>query len=306
MHDLMGKVLGKVEKCQVDNPFCVSEYMSSTSTSQLKQNDLRIRHDYEALVPRPSAEESQALELSMKKFGQIDAIIVNGKGEVLDGHSRFHILKKLGSDVKFTIRLFRTEEEEKDFLRKQAIARRGLTDFQKALLAQDRLKEEKNKALTRLKSGRRETLASIDARVGKATTIIAKEFGIAGPTFERACFIINHATSEQISNLEKRKTSVNGLYASLKKQRPGHDDNRSHNESAAQKNSESHDSTKEAWDEKSGGKSTTGSSEDTGDGNAIDRDTVCDDCHRHFTRGEIKAIARRLCIDCRRKAGLKY
>lgn len=83
-----------------------STRLQSGDEQKLSQSDLKIREDYESLVPRPTPSEFNLLELSLNNDGQRIPIVVNPKGELLDGHCRFRILKKLGRDVLFEIRSF--------------------------------------------------------------------------------------------------------------------------------------------------------------------------------------------------------
>ena len=76
-------------------------------------DEIIFNPEYHALVPKPSAEDKKSMEESIKKDGQFLPIIVSrddvaGKYVVLDGHTRFLILKELRTKVEIEVRTFKT------------------------------------------------------------------------------------------------------------------------------------------------------------------------------------------------------
>jgi len=118
----------------------------------LTQDRLKIDPDLEKLIPRPSVEEFQALSISIERDGQLQDIIVDDQGTVVDGHSRFRILKDLGRPIKFEVRSFLTKEAERVFIIKSSLLRRNINDFQKIVLAQPLIAIEKVRRVGKTKS----------------------------------------------------------------------------------------------------------------------------------------------------------
>jgi len=148
---------------------------------------LHVDPEFEALVPRPTELEYQALKSSLQREGQRDPIVVNPEGTVLDGHTRFRILKELGMPIKFKVLSLSDRKAEKDYVVKSSALRRNVTKFQKVKLAQDRLKEEREKAKQRQKLGKKQqTFTSCEVQVGDAISIVAEEFAVPESTFFKA------------------------------------------------------------------------------------------------------------------------
>lgn len=62
----------------------------SSTTNELKEElvEIRINPEYQNLVPPMTKEAFESLVSSIRANGQLEAITVNYKGEVLDGHHR--------------------------------------------------------------------------------------------------------------------------------------------------------------------------------------------------------------------------
>ena len=105
--------------------------------------------EYYDLLPRPNAEERRSIKQSILSDGQLSPIIVNPKGIILDGQTRWEICDELRIKPKFVVKKFKTKEAEKRFVIMSNIARRNLTLFQKCELAWDIFLNEKEKAKSR-------------------------------------------------------------------------------------------------------------------------------------------------------------
>lgn len=257
---------------------------------ELTQQDIHIDTEYKNLVPEPSAQEYDALKASIDKDGQRDPVIVNEEGVVIDGHNRFKILRELGKEIKYEIRQFPNKQAELDFLVEAALLRRNLNTFQRIKLLQPVLEIERTKAEARQKSGVG-TLASIDAKVGKATEIVARKFGISMATFERGIHILKHASQAQIQKLEQGEATINGVCNQLFAKRKSGKKNEGASEKAV--NSSSKEGHKE-----------TGLEEANGEGAPLDRKMACEACGTSSTRADLKQVL--LGKECRRQLGMKW
>ena len=95
-------------------------------------NSLKINEHYWDLVPRPTAEEFTCLQSSIILEGQKDPIVINKKGVVLDGHTRYEIMRDLGKkEIDVRIKDFETPEEEELYVIASNTNRRQLNAFQK-------------------------------------------------------------------------------------------------------------------------------------------------------------------------------
>ena len=106
----------------------------TTSKLESVDNDINIRinEEYASLVPPISESEYETIRQSIKQVGQHVPIIINQKGEILDGHTRLKACKELG----ITPRTMMREEFEDPLLEKRFIIdinrnRRHLNPFQR-------------------------------------------------------------------------------------------------------------------------------------------------------------------------------
>ena len=83
------------------------------------------RNKYQLFNPL-TAEEYAALEADIAKRGVLVAVEHDQQGNILDGHHRVEIAKKLGKKYKIVIRKFKTEQEKKEHVIKLNLARRHL------------------------------------------------------------------------------------------------------------------------------------------------------------------------------------
>ncbi len=83
------------------------------------------RNKYQLFNPL-SAEEYAALEADIAKRGVLVAVEHDQQGNILDGHHRVEIAKKLGKKYKIVTRKFKTEQEKKEHVIKLNLARRHL------------------------------------------------------------------------------------------------------------------------------------------------------------------------------------
>jgi hypothetical protein len=204
---------------QVPNPTFTPEIPEIPGT--ITEADLHIDPYYESLVPRPSSEEGDALKFSLEKNGQRVRIVVNQKGAVVDGHTRFPILKELGIPIQFEVIQFATKEDEIAYILDSAALRRNMRDFAKIKMVQPMLEMERAKALERQKLGVKQitttnTSSSFDAEVGNAIDIVAKRYGISPGTFWRGQQILDHGAPELITQVLEGELTINGAFNLLK------------------------------------------------------------------------------------------
>ena len=87
------------------------------------------------MVPRPTPEEYHALRESIQINGQQEPIILNSKGEILDGHTRHEILENLGREPQYTVKSFDDKQKEIAYIVECNLIRRQLNSYQKIELS---------------------------------------------------------------------------------------------------------------------------------------------------------------------------
>ena len=191
-------------------------------------NKITINLEYSCLVYPLSDLEYDALKNSIKEDGLHYPLIVNPKGEILDGHHRYKICKELGiiPQIKHEIKYFNDSIEEKKFVIDINLKRRHLNDFQKAELAYKLEDIKRGEARQRqiqfagIRSNN--TLVPNDTKVkdedkGRVIDIISKQCDLSSMTYHRARTIIENASENVKEQLRNKKTSISKEYQKIKR-----------------------------------------------------------------------------------------
>lgn len=96
--------------------------------------ELKVLQCYLDLVPRPTKEEYTVLKESLILEGQKDPIVINSKGIILDGHTRYEILTDIGkkdNEIDVRIKDIEDADEEELYVMSSNSNRRQLNTFQK-------------------------------------------------------------------------------------------------------------------------------------------------------------------------------
>lgn len=182
---------------------------------------LRLKPEYDKLLPKMSEEEFAELKASIKSEGQHYPIIVNEDLEVLDGHHRFRACTELDIEPDFEVRRFEDKLLEKKFVIETNLRRRHLNNFQLVELAVPLLEIEKALAKKRQSKGGKDGrnlqlgLAPDDVEPtnkAKATEVVAKKAGVSTRTFERGKKIIEKASEDDKQKLREGRVSISKVY----------------------------------------------------------------------------------------------
>jgi ParB-like chromosome segregation protein Spo0J len=84
--------------------------------TSLSSINIKIDSEYSNLVNPLTNLEYDSLKNSIKEDGLHYPIVINSKGEVLDGHHRYKICKDLDIPIKYEIKYFNDSIEEKRLL----------------------------------------------------------------------------------------------------------------------------------------------------------------------------------------------
>lgn len=172
-----------------------------------KQIEISINEDYFDAVPRPNKSQRKALKESIKREGLLDPIIVNEKGVILDGYTRYEICQELSITPKYEIKKFKTKTEEKQYVITSNMRRRHLNDFQILELLEKELKIIAEKAKRdwydsdEVGRGHKkgQTLKSEMKRSDRSVyKEIGNELGINPIRIEKFMYIKRHGNEQQI------------------------------------------------------------------------------------------------------------
>jgi len=183
--------------------------------------ELRINEEYASIVPKISDVEYEPIKQSIKEHGQHVPIVVNRKGEILDGITRNRICQELGIEVR-TI-LCPAEYEDPLFAKQFIISinhdRRHLNDFQKGEL-QYKLHHYKTEIEAKVRQastipekgqkGFQPVSVSHDTHTekGRSREIIARKTGLSPATYSRIVKLIEKAPEDVKEKLRKEKAKI--------------------------------------------------------------------------------------------------
>lgn len=111
-----------------------------------QQLEIKFSDYYYDLIPRPTQEEWKALEQSIKINGLREPIIVNDKGVILDGYTRYEICQNLGINPEYRIKNFKNNDDELRYVLEVNATRRQLNAFQRVELFYDIFKTFRKEA----------------------------------------------------------------------------------------------------------------------------------------------------------------
>ncbi len=121
-----------------------SDKSSRTKQTKPGPKEIKIKTDFEKLIPPLSEGELALLEESLKTYGCRDPLVVwKDKNLLLDGHNRFRICKK--HDIPFDVVQVDLEDEEKAraYIVQNQLSRRNLTPEAASYLRGKRYEAEK-------------------------------------------------------------------------------------------------------------------------------------------------------------------
>ena len=220
---------------------------------------IKINPEYYNLVYPLSKPEYEQLKDSIRTSGLHLPIVINPKGEILDGHNRHKICQEFQLPLKYEIKSFDSLIDEKRFVIDINLKRRHLNDFQKAELAykleafeKEKAKQRQSEAGKLFGKGKKEDnnrlVRSNDHKLlkekGRVIEAVSKELGISAKTYQRAKTIIENGPEEIKNSLRKGKTSISKEYEKIQRDKKRQElfsqinllDNNSSNEKVENKN----------------------------------------------------------------------
>ena len=106
--------------------------MYEKNTEQMIQAPFKINPELEAVVPPLTKEKSDSLEASLRSIGQQNPIQVMPDKTIIDGHNRYHLLKKIGKkeyQIDFVVLPINQIQEAKEYSIEMNLKRRQLNTY---------------------------------------------------------------------------------------------------------------------------------------------------------------------------------
>ena len=193
---------------------------------------IKINPEYYNLIYPLLKPEYEQLKDSIRKDRLHLPIVINPKGEILDGYNRHKICQELQLPLNYEIKSFDSLIDEKRFVIDINLKRRHLNDFQKAELAykldafeKEKAKQRQSEAGKLFGKGKKEDndrlIRSNDHKLskekGRVIEAVSKELGISAKTYQRAKIIIENGPEEIKNSLRKGKTSISKEYEKIQR-----------------------------------------------------------------------------------------
>ena len=209
---------------------------------KLGLGQLIINPEYENLVPPISKQDFEELCKSIATDGLFESIWINSNGIILDGHHRYKAFTTLGKDantIPTRIKDFTDPLDERKFVIECNLRRRHLQIHERAMLTNELLKIEQEKAKQRQEQGRPKTdwknllennlgkkkspTSRKDTRtnrkrtrVNKSSERAAKKLNLSGETLRKYQYIEKFGDKELVENMKKGWIKIHKAYKTLK------------------------------------------------------------------------------------------
>ena len=177
-----------------------------------------IKQEYEAAVPPLSDSEYQALEESIRFRGQLNPIVVNSQGVILDGHNRYNILTALAMEIKYITKDFEDSDQEYQYVVETNVNRRQLTAYSK-IECYERLIQ-----IFQLRAKANMLAASKGEKVpyaqGSTSTHFASTLGMGIRRLQDGLYIMKHGNEQMKIRLRKGTLTINAAKTVLDGKKP--------------------------------------------------------------------------------------
>ena len=173
------------------------------------------------LLPELTPDEYRQLEINLLRDGVLDPIVVTNGWVIIDGHNRYEIARKHGLEYR-VVELCETDDDAKEWIIKNQLGRRNLSDFARIKLAQ--AKEEEYRELAKERQGTRTDL-NIPQHVAECSNRsenetrnkVAKLADVSHETVRRKKYIEDNGSPELIEAVESGEKTIGGAYNEIKK-----------------------------------------------------------------------------------------
>lgn len=206
--------------------------MVSKLTLDIQPIDFKIDEEYSKLVRPLNSKEDLDLENSLKENEQKEEIVIDQHGTIIEGHNRYHKLRKLGiplEKVKYRVKYFEDRLAAKEYIiivnkdRRQSYPFDKIEDAYKLQqIYQERARLRQLSNLKNVKEGISsgpkepndkdniisEEKEEVKEEKGRVNDIVAKKFGLTPTQYKRGKKIIEEGTEEQKQKLRNGQSTV--------------------------------------------------------------------------------------------------
>lgn len=175
--------------------------------------EILINPKFSNLIPALTSEEYKTLETSIINDGCRDAIVL-WNSTIVDGHNRFEICTKHNIDFQTIQKDFKNEEDAKEWLINNQLARRNLSNYDRSKLALKLEDIHRKEAKSRMLSGKKLDPAQISAG-GETRDKIAEKAGVSHDTIAKVKKIEAKASDEIKGQLASGEITINQAYKKI-------------------------------------------------------------------------------------------
>jgi len=194
---------------------------NSKLTVEVNKIPIKINPRYEELSYDPTKIYFKTIRASIRDYGQHYKIIINEKGEILDGHKRFKVCKDLGITPKTEIKSFDTPEQEEVFVIDCNLSRSHHPTYERVVLCEQLYPIIKKDAEQRQRAGKKLTFTQNCVKVNphyhQTDSILARKAGISANTYRKYRTVINSDDVYLKDKVKSGKISISAAYNIIKK-----------------------------------------------------------------------------------------
>jgi ParB/Sulfiredoxin domain len=204
--------------------------------------NLKINPTYEVQTRPFTSSEYKRLKDSIMELGQLQAVIVDQDGYVLDGHHRLKVCQELGIEPRTEIRNYENEEQKIKAINQLNWARRHCNIWELFMAAERKrlgieaevkveqeLKYQKGKKGTQPIDVKNLTPTGViasnncnnddrgnDKKDGRVNTKLGEIVGVTSTTIWQWKQVLDNASKEQLKALDEGKTTPHKVYEKIK------------------------------------------------------------------------------------------
>ena len=188
----------------------------------IKLNEVKLKSEYEALIPRPSKTDNDNLKNNISERGIEQPLILNQNNILLDGYTRYYIANDLNiAEIPIEKKRFNNETEERLYILSINSCRRHLTMKQRSELAVkykgllEKIKREKSQV--NLKQNKDRPVNNIWSVMpaGQSREIAGKKFGVSGVIVDKTQKILENLNQPELKLMWDGNASISKCYKKL-------------------------------------------------------------------------------------------
>jgi len=170
----------------------------------------KIETEYIEIIPRPEMEEIKQIRQSLKAYGQKHPIIVDSAYTIVDGYTRFQLLKELKAKIWYEIQDFASKADVLKYVLISNVHRRHLRPFDKVRFFLPLYKLEQKAAKDRLKR-----IAKHSVIQGTSIDKFSKTIGVSRESAQKSLVILDKGDQKIIKGVTKGSISLTQAYKAL-------------------------------------------------------------------------------------------